>query len=162
MDTPRITATGAAGKGIALQHEDELPPIRKAQFKDFVTRASKEDWDRLMEEARSTSKTGETIKDKYGFSWSIVRPVAITLGLYQSSSRGSGSAVSDIDAVSDIPVVPFQVESDTVKGKFITRSIQLNPETKERLEKLEAAYPQYNHKSILNQIINDGLSVHGY
>lgn len=159
MATELITATGTA-PGIAAQYTSDFPSIRNVSFKDFVQAASMDDWKNLMAEARSTSKTGETLKEKYGFSWTTARPYAIKLGLYQSTRDNSQTSASP--SISDFPATPFKVESDAVKGKFITRSIQLNSDTKSRLEKLEEDYPMYNHKSILNQIINDGLAIHGF
>lgn len=159
MTTTIITATGTA-PGIAAKYTSDSQSIRNLAFKDFVNRASMDDWARLMDEARSTSKTGETLRDKYGFSWTTARPYAIRLGLYQPTRDNSQTSAAT--SISELPTTPFKVESDAVKGKFVTRSIQLNEATKSRLEKLEEDYPMYNHKSILNQIINDGLAMHGF
>ena len=57
--------------------------------------------------------------------------------------------------------VPFVI-SQLPDGGKIVRSVQLYEDVYERLKKLEKDNGQYTHYAVLQQLLDDGLSMYGY
>lgn len=57
--------------------------------------------------------------------------------------------------------VPFIINELPDGGKVV-RSVQLYEDVYERLKKLEKDNGQYTHYAVLQQLLDDGLSMYGY
>lgn len=172
----------AAPQGLAVK-AGLVEPDQKFNNKyleKFLKTADDAEWERAVDfhnaHTRKEEKAG--FMAKYKFSWNSIRSIAEKLGKYdrkrayspRTSTVDSTRATAPekekskpvADSVKVLSPSPFMVEGATAKDTCHTRSIQLSEDADILLRSIEDDYPQYNHKSIINQIIMDGLAMHGY
>lgn len=160
----------AAPTGIAVKFLKDGKRFSNEKLEKFIKTATQEEWDQAYIDHTHESDKDETTKvefmSKYGFSWGSISDYADKIVTdYQKHRKTSNSKTSNIVAPithSENTVSTFSVYGTTAKDVCHTRSIQLCNTASALLEAIENDYPQYNHKSIINQIILDGLALHGY
>lgn len=160
----------AAPTGIAVKFLKDGKRFSNEKLEKFIKTATQEEWDQAYIDHTHESDKDETTKvdfmDKYGFSWSSISDYADkVVTSYKKHRKTSVSKKSNTTAPianSENAITDFSVSGTTAKDACHTRSIQLCDTAAALLKCIENDYPQYNHKSIINQLILDGLRLHGY
>lgn len=130
---------------------------RNTVTQKFRDTATDEQWKQLVTDHDTLSK--EEFEDKYDFSWSSIMQDAVDKGYYEKKRNYSSSAPGETRTTGKLQFYVADTPADTKK---IARSVQLNKDIYDRLQKLESDKGQYTHSSILNQLLDDALKKYGY